>query len=527
MVKFLKKTGLCALILFLFACGDSDLLKFDNLEGVKNWEPDYKLQLAFANYDVWRLVKQADDGDSTLIEKDNQILIRHFQKDMASLDVSEVIKFQNEIASIPLRFRLPDAVVGQPLQEELNISLPEDSVSIVFEDGNLTRVEGKINCRYELTQYPFDYQVTVVFTNVFSDSGDSLRFTFSPSDVKDEGPKSVVFDMASSPNRLKWKADITIPAGESVNLSELNIGIKLDDFSFTRVEGTMKTRNVRIDEGEFDMGVEFWDNFDGSFYFANPRVDLTVRNYGLGVPVQMDMDFVAYGENGQYISLEPKNNYKPTFKGWNPEDGGVAVETQSYDTTNSNIAELLSLPPKEKIAYGGKIIVAPDSTQPVTILNTGKASVDAYVEIPLHLSAKGLVFRDTIDDIDISDADKIKEAKIIVRADNQIPLGLGSGHLYLLDEAKNCIDSVEIERFLDAPEIDGEGNVIPAEEEKEMPAIVLSEDNILHLNETKYMLISVEATTSNEGKEPVVIKADAMLRLKLILEATLNLEDVF
>ncbi len=526
MVKFLKKTGLCALILFLFACGDSDLLKFDNLEGVKNWEPDYKLQLAFANYDVWRLVEQADDGDSTIVEKDNQIFIRHFQKDVASLDVSEVIEFPKEIASIPLRFRLPDAVVGQPLQQELNISLPEDSVSIVFEEGNLTRVVGKISCRHELVQYPFDYKVKVVFTNVLLDSGDSLRFTFSPSGVEDEGPKSVVFDMASSPNQLKWKADITIPAGAQVDLNELNIGIKLEDFSFTRVEGTMKTRNVKIDEGEFDMGVEFWDNFDGSFYFANPKVDLIVWNYGLGVPVQMDMDFVAYGENGQSVSLEPKNNYKPTFNGWIP-DGVVAVDTQRYDTTNSNIEELLSLPPKEKITYGGKIIVAPDSTAPITILNTGKVSADAYVEIPLHLSAKGLVFRDTIDDIDISDADKIKEAKIIVRADNQIPLGLGSGHLYLLDEAKNCIDSVEIERFLDAPEIDAEGNVIPAEEEKEMPAIVLSEENILHLSDTKYILISVEATTSNGGEKPVVIKADAMLKLKLILEAKLDLEDVF
>ncbi len=172
MVKFLKKTGLCALILFLFACGDSDLLKFDNLEGVKNWEPDYKLQLAFANYDVWRLVEQADDGDSTIVEKDNQIFIRHFQKDVASLDVSEVIEFPNEIASIPLRFRLPNAVVGQPLQQELNISLPEDSVSIVFEEGNLTRVVGKISCRHELVQYPFDYKVKVVFTNVLLDSGD-------------------------------------------------------------------------------------------------------------------------------------------------------------------------------------------------------------------------------------------------------------------------------------------------------------------------------------------------------------------
>lgn len=524
MINFLKKTGLCAVALFLFACGDSDLLKFDNLEGVKNWEPDFRLQLAHADYDLWRLIEQTDSEDSTLIKnEDNQIVIRYFQKDIASLDVSEVVKFPKDIARFILKASVTDTLLGKTLPKELKIPVPEDTVSLDFKDGHLTRVEGKMTCRHDLLHYTFKYKVTVEFMNVFlaATNNEPLRFTF-PSSEGDGDPKDVVFDMASAPNQIRWKADIVIPEGETVNLGNLSIGVELKDFSFTRVEGTIKPQEVEIKEGEFDMGVEFWDNFAGSFNFAAPKVDLIVRNYGLGVPVQMDMDFVAYGENGKTDSLEAD---KLTFEGWKGEN--EVVETQSYDTTNSNIAELLSLPPKEKITYGGKVIVGPDSTQPVTILNTGEVSADAYVEIPLYLSVEGLLFRDTIDDISISDADKIKEARIIVIADNQIPLGLGGGHLYLLDGAKNCIDSVEIERFLDAPEIDAEGNVIPSEEEKETPPIVLNEKNILHLNETKYIVISVEATTSDNGKTPVFIKADATLRLKLILGAKLNLEDIF
>lgn len=511
--------------LFLFACGDSDLLKFDNLEGVKNWEPDYQLQLAYANYDVWKLIEQADNGDSTLVREGDQIFIRHFQKDIAGLEVGKVIKLPEDIAHFSLKASVPDAVVGQPLPEVLSISL-EDSVSIDFGEGNLTKIEGRVSCRHELLHYTFGYKVKVEFTNVFLATGERLFFQFSPDAEAAIESQNVIFDMASAPNQIKWKASIEIPQGQIVNTNALNIGIWFKDFSFTRVEGMIKPQEVEIDEGEFNMDVEFWDNFDGSFNFANPKVDLIVRNQGLGVPVQMDMNFVAYGENGKSVPLAPKNDYKPEFRGWIP-DGGEVVETQSYDTTNSNIAELLSLPPKEKITYGGKIIVSPDPTHSSVILNTGSASVDAYVEIPLYLSVKNLLFRDTIDDIDISDADKIKEAQIIVRANNQIPLGLGSGHLYLLDKEKNCIDSVKIERFLDAPEIDADGNVIPSEEEKETPPIVLSQDNILHLNDTKYILILVEATTSDEGKTPVVIKADAALELKLILAAKLNLEDVF
>ncbi|MDE5639165.1 MAG: hypothetical protein K2I47_05150, partial [Odoribacter sp.] len=522
----LKKAGWGIMALFLFACGDSDLLKFDNLEGVKNWEPDYQLQLAYANYDVWKLIEQSDNGDTTLVREGDQIFIRHFQKDIVGLEVGKVIKLPEDIAHFFLKTPVPDTVVGQPLPKGFNFFLPEDSVSIAFEEGSLTRIEGRVSCRHELLHYTFGYKVKVEFTNVFLATGGQLFFEFSPNAEAAIESQDVIFDMASAPNQIKWKASIEILEEQTVDTNVLNIGIWFKDFSFTRVEGMIKPQEVEIDEGEFNMDVEFWDNFDGSFNFANPKVDLTVRNQGLGVPVQMDMDFVAYGENGKSVLLTPKNNYKPEFEGWIP-DGGEVVETQSYDTTNSNIAELLSLPPKEKITYGGKIIVSPDSTHSSVILNTGSASVDAYVEIPLYLSVKNLLFRDTIDDINISDADKIKEAQIIVRANNQIPLGLGSGHLYLLDKEKNCIDSVKIERFLDAPEIDADGNVIPSEGEKETPPIVLSQDNILHLNDTKYILVLVEATTSDEGKTPVVIKADAALELKLILAAKLNLEDVF
>lgn len=135
MVKFLKKTGLCAMTLFLFACGDSDLLKFDNLEGVKNWEPDYKLQLAYANYDVWKLIERVNNGDSTVIEKDNQIFIRHFQKDIASLDAGEVINLPEDI-----NFTIEVPEISSSLSKDSVVILSETAVPIGFREGSLTKV---------------------------------------------------------------------------------------------------------------------------------------------------------------------------------------------------------------------------------------------------------------------------------------------------------------------------------------------------------------------------------------------------
>lgn len=523
---FLKRIGVYLMAsLFLFSCGDADLLKFDNLEGVKNWEPDYTLNLAYANYDVWKLIEQADSEDSTIIQRENQIFIRHFQKDICKLDVNDVIELPQNIAHFALHAVLPAG--GTQLQDELVVDLPEEAVSLTFAEGTLSRMYGSVNCRYELPQTSFKYTIALQFKNILLNSGEPVSFTLSESDGPSGGIDlhDILFDMVSSPNQLIWKVSIIIPAGENVDVDELNLGIHLTDLAFTRVEGKMKTQEVEIREDYFNMDVEFWDNFDGSFNFANPKVDLIVRNYGLAVPVQMDMNFVAYGEN-RSVALQTKDNYKPAFEGWIPGEA-EREEIQGYNVSNSNIAELLSLPPKDKITYSGKIIVSPDPDRELTVLSNGTAKVDAYVEIPLHLSAKNLVFRDTIDDIDIGDADKIKAAKITIRAANQIPLGLGEGHLYLLDGSKNCIDSVAVARFLDSPDLDNAGNVIVSAQKKEMPPIVLSEKNILHLNDTKYIVISVEATTSKEGEVPVIIKADATLNLELLLGVKLNLEDIF
>ena len=60
-------------------------------------------------------------------------------------------------------------------------------------------------------------------------------------------PQQVVFDMTAAPNQLKYKASIVIPQGQIISKQNLKIGIRMKDFSFTRVEGTMKTRNVEID----------------------------------------------------------------------------------------------------------------------------------------------------------------------------------------------------------------------------------------------------------------------------------------
>lgn len=525
MIKLIKQTGYWLLgLFFLVSCGDEDLIKFNHIEGIKNWEPDLTLTLAQGDYTVWKLINQYDE-DSTIIERDNQIIIRHFEENIYELDVKDVLELPERIADFQIHIPLGPGL--GILNQELEFATPVDTAFIKFDEGRIKRMFGSTALTYQLPAVSFKYDLKITFPNLLDEGKQAVSFTIEDAGTHTTGRyvlENVEFDMQQNPNSLLWKAEIWIPADEEVDANEVELSLRLEDFHFTRVEGRIDERVVDIPADYFNMDIEFWDNFSGNFHFVDPRVDLVVYNYGLAVPVRMDMNFTAYGE-GKSLVFEAKDGYQPEFSGWIP-DGEAVRETRGYNKDNSNIAELLSLPPKDKIAYSGQAIVSPYPDRDITILSDGIAKMDAYVEIPLHLSARDLVFKDTIDDIDISDTDKFKAARITVKAVNNIPLELGEGHLYLLDGASNCIDSVAVTRFIDAPEVDANGEVKTPVKEKSTPPIVLSEENIKNLSDTKFIVISVKAATSNNGEIPTVIKADATLKLKLQLSVKFDLSNL-
>ena len=76
-MKSLK--NLCGVIvvcsLLFGACGDEELLKFGNIEEIKNWKPSFALPVASATYTVWGLVEQ-NDPDANIVLKEDKFVIR-------------------------------------------------------------------------------------------------------------------------------------------------------------------------------------------------------------------------------------------------------------------------------------------------------------------------------------------------------------------------------------------------------------------------------------------------------------------
>ncbi len=514
-LKILSSVWACGAL--LYGCGDEDLIKFGNINGVKNWKPDVVLPLAEGNFTLWDLIDQDEDK---IVKENNEIIIRHIQKDIYSLKVEEVIEVPQEIASFSTTVDLPFIPVIENTQV---LDFEPDPVSLNFQEGEIRKMNGYAEIQYTLPQTSIAYTAKVIFPDI-QQGGVPVELQAAGGSEGTLVLEDILFDMTDSPNQLRWKIEITLEGGQPIPAMELPFVFKINNLVFTRVEGKVDQKILEIPEDKFTMDIDFWENFDGSFHFQDPRVSLIVKNYGLAVPVRMDMDFVAYG-NGKSLRLETKNGYMPEFKGWIPDEG-TREEVQGYSPENSNIAELLSLPPKDAVKYRGQAIINPEAAD-VVLLGDGRVHMDALVEIPLYLSAENLLFNIDVEDVNLKDADKILEAGLVVEGTNHIPVELTSGYLYMLDDNKIEIDSVKInedgsQNFLNAPEVDAEGEVVKAAQSK--CHIPLSEENIRHLQDTRNFAISVKARTSNGGKVPLRLKADATLKLVIRVEAKLNLD---
>lgn len=536
MMKFCMKNVqaiILGLLLFCVSCGDADLFDFGKLSDSIDWQPDVTLSLAHGDYEIWDLINQYPEaGEDTLIYNENgELSIRYTEKNIFNFKVTDVFTLPDQKIEFKRIVDVPDIPGGMPGGEiafpgfEENYSIQE---SMTLDQGaEIKHMYASIRCTYVLPEMPFEYTVQAIFENI-KENGEEVKINVTSDRREINGSlnlSAAEIDMAASPNTISFVLKVTAEAGQMVNpadLKDFEIQFVLDKFDFRSVMGKIAPQEIAITPDKFNMNVDFWDDFNGSFNFANPSFDLIVSNKGLGVPVQLAMDVEAFGDNGKHVSLvaEPLDvDFTEINSPLYPE----VIKLIGYDTANSNIADLLSLPPKDYISYKGTVTVNPGGGN-VFITNNAEISADVKVNIPLKLSATDLIFADTIKDIDITDADKIKTARITVIAQNAIPLELETGSLLLLDERKVCIDEVVVSKLLDAPAVDANGNVIaPAESKNE---ITLTAKNISSLNRTKYIVILVKAQTSGSGRIPVTIKPDAKLSLQLLLGAKFDMNNL-
>ena len=235
----------------------------------------------------------------------------------------------------------------------------------------------------------------------------------------------------------------------------------------------------------------------------------------------MSVDATFYGQNAEGDTLTLKLEEGKELLTLGNKSNIVLSDTLGLNKDNSNIVDFLSLPPTGDISYQGTVTVNPQGDEDNVIYSDGEIDLDAYVRIPFALSAEGLNYKDTLNDIDIDPkyADRIKEGVITITAVNGLPLNLRIPTLVLLGENGEKLESLTA--------VKGRDIIQAANGKESVLEFNLTQAQAKKLGQTENILLEVKASTTNN--QEVVVAADAKLSfdLKLVAKAVITDLDDF
>ncbi|WP_294139703.1 hypothetical protein [uncultured Sanguibacteroides sp.] len=509
--------GMC-----IISCGDSELFNSDKMTESIEWEPDFILPVGYGDYTMWDLLNPYDP-DESMIERDNRIIINYEEKDIVRLEAKDFWDMPEQQVSLDANLVLSPNSISGNLPQDIDISSNGETYFDFGEIGKLSFLSAKVRFSGELPAYSFNYIVTLTLPDVKDEAGNPYKLervvNANQTDIFFED-RELEFDMNDESDRVRYQIRCFIPKDQEVEIAageSLNLEFLLSDIVFHKVVGQINPPMINIDRGCFEMNIDFWNDVTGDFYFADPTLKLIVKSQGVDIPIKLMPDFIAYKE-GETRDFTGEPLIFDTFN-----ETGETVNEKGYTRDNSNVDELLSLPPKDSIAYSGNIFINEGGMQTACVIEeNAELSADVKVEIPLYFKAENLTFRDTIKDIDLDNPDQIKKMALILRAKNGTPLKIGVKEFLMVDENFQEVDRIDADELIDVPEIDADGNVIAVKEGEHI--VELSETNIDNLERTKHLILIASMATAGNGQTPVEVKADAKLELKVLVKVKLGIK---
>ena len=510
--------GMC-----IISCGDSELFNSDKMTEAIEWEPDFILPVGHGNYTMWDLLNPYDPEES-MIERDNRIIINYEEKEIGRLEAKDFWDMPEQQISLNTNLILSLTPITGNLPGDIHIPGQGGEAHFDFgEIGKLSFLSAKVRFSGELPACSFSYVVTLTLPDVQDEAGNPFRMervvNANQAGIFFEDWE-LEFDMSEESDRIRYRIDFFIPKDQEVEIAageSLKLEFLLSDVVFHKVIGQINPPMIPIDPGCFEMNIDFWNDITGDFYFADPSLKLILKSRGIDIPIKLDPAFIAYKE-GETRHFTGGPLLFDTFN-----ETGETVNEKGYTKDNSNVDELLSLPPKDSVAYSGNIIINEGGVQTACVIEeNAELSADVKVEIPLYFSAENLTFRDTIKDIDLDNPDQIKKMALILRAKNGTPLKIGVKEFLMVDENFQEVDRINADELIDVPEIDADGNVIAVKEGEHI--VELSETNIDNLERTKHLILIASMMTAGDGQIPVEVKADAKLELKVLVKVKLGIK---
>lgn len=543
------------LVLFCFltmpfkSCVDSDDYDFDRLSDKVDWQPNFVAPIGYGEYSLWYLLNQHEEleADQTIVLGDDGLIhIKYTEKDIFSYGTDEVLTFPDQDPYSTTFDMSSYPTVAVPFTSDATLASSTKGFNIKADETDIILTKLKLDTKVSFTvSNPVDkaikLNVTLEEGSVAGASPLSKDFDISPNanaqvidwDLTD---LEFTFPSPSVNNTLHISFGVTILADGSgtirSNGNDLEIGYQFGGLVFKLAKGDFGDQTIDVGSGDIDMGVDFWDDIDGNFTFADPRISLKFNNT-VGVPFLVSANMTGSNSDGATLSLDPDDQL-PAYP-TNEAEVLAGIEASiMYDKDNSQIVPFMALPPSGNITYSGSVRINRnlDGTRynPLAagnniniISGTSSISADLEMDIPMDFKADNLSISDTIDEVDISDAEKIVKAALIITSENGLPLDVKIENIFLTDASYTVLSTISNESIINAAGVTATGEVDPSTITKVVNRIELNEDQIKSLNDTENIIIKAAVSTYDEGKQSVKLKGSDKLKFSISVNAQVDL----
>jgi hypothetical protein len=302
------------------------------------------------------------------------------------------------------------------------------------------------------------------------------------------------------------------------------VDLKLSDFS----KGTVIYKTATITPGNFDLNIhDVLSHITGDILFSNPSI---MFNYTNSFPDSVKINLIASGtreSKSANLNVAPFSLAVPNIP--------VQQQVTSFfiiDKTNSNLQNLISLPP-EVINYSGTVTLRTSVKSGQAdnfVIGSNQLLGSLELEIPLDLKVNNLQFKDTVDNFikdngndNPANPEDFQFLRINISAKNGFPLGV-SLKMSLYDSSTKTIKStVNANSILDPAAVDSNGKVTVAAESS--TSIEFTKDFFSSVNKADKIIFWFTLNSVGSGSQAVKIYSDYRINFNaaLVVKPVINL----
>ncbi|NCF42959.1 MAG: hypothetical protein GWP32_08800 [Bacteroidetes bacterium] len=255
---------------------------------------------------------------------------------------------------------------------------------------------------------------------------------------------------------------------------------------------------------------------------VDPKLTFTAHN-GFGIPLSFFYALFGTRTDGSQFEFVLDTNDQAIDAATQLYEG--APSEWFYDKSNSNLDELISFIPDDKLNLDATFDVNPNAVNDNFLHDESEFWIDIYAETPLHFNINNVEILDTLtidSPIDTSDLDQILEATLHFDYRSELPLEVQLRTQMIDTLSKNLFFELDPLLLNPAP-VSTSGEV--TEPATGRMSISLTQDEITDLADVNGIPFELTISSSDPETKDAKISANSTIELKVQVEVKIDLDE--